>query len=164
MPASPSTLVIGCGNLLCGDDAVGPEVIRRLTDRGVPAGLACLDAATAGIAAIEAMRGFDRVILVDACAAAAPPGTLVELTGDELVSASAGRPLCLHAVRWIDALPLAGQLLGAARPARCDAWLVAGTAFGPGDPLTPAVDAAIDRLVGRLVSLPASAAPPTTVA
>lgn len=162
MQAPPSTLVIGCGNVLCGDDAAGPEVIRRLTARGVPAGLACLDAATAGIAVIEAMRGFERVILVDACAAATAPGTVVELAAAELASASAGRPLCLHAVRWIDALPLAGQLLGAALPARCEAWLVAGTAFGPGDPLTPAVDAAIDRVVGRLVSLPP--APPRSPA
>lgn len=161
MPAPPSTLVIGCGNLLCGDDAVGPEVIRRLTVRGVPAGLACLDAATAGIAVIEAMRGFDRVILVDACAAAAAAGTLVELADDELLAAAGGRPLSLHAVRWIDALPLAGQVLGAARPARCEAWLLAGAAFAPGDPLTPAVDAAIDRLVARLGSLPAAESPIT---
>jgi Ni,Fe-hydrogenase maturation factor len=29
-------LVIGCGNLLRGDDGVGPVLVRHLWERGVP--------------------------------------------------------------------------------------------------------------------------------
>ena len=34
--AAVGTLVIGCGNVLRGDDAVGPELVRRLRARGLP--------------------------------------------------------------------------------------------------------------------------------
>ena len=43
------TIVIGCGNLLCGDDAAGPTLIRRLRDRGLTASIRCFDAATDAI-------------------------------------------------------------------------------------------------------------------
>jgi len=158
MQSPPHTLVIGCGNVLCGDDGAGPETIRR-AEAGLSPGVACLDAATVGLAVLEAMRGVDRVIIVDACACAAEPGTVVVVPADEIPAVTAGRPLSLHAIRWTDAVVLARQLLGPAFPARCDAWLVAGAAFAPGDPRTPAVDAAIDRLVARLCGLRAAPVP-----
>ncbi|PMP83831.1 MAG: peptidase M52, partial [Roseiflexus castenholzii] len=33
------TLIIGCGNLLRGDDGVGPILIRRLWEIGLPEGV-----------------------------------------------------------------------------------------------------------------------------
>jgi len=37
-PPGCAVLVVGCGNLLRGDDGVGPVLIRHLWDRGVPDG------------------------------------------------------------------------------------------------------------------------------
>ena len=31
-----NTLIVGCGNLLRGDDATGPVLIRRMWERGLP--------------------------------------------------------------------------------------------------------------------------------
>lgn len=37
-PPGCEVLVIGCGNLLRGDDGVGPVLVRHLWDRGMPDG------------------------------------------------------------------------------------------------------------------------------
>lgn len=41
MNDSVRVLIVGCGNLLRGDDAVGPILVRHLWDRGVPHGVLC---------------------------------------------------------------------------------------------------------------------------
>ena len=61
----PRVIVIGCGNALRGDDAVGPEVIRRLQGGAIPAGITCIDAGTAGIDVVLAAAGVDWLIVVD---------------------------------------------------------------------------------------------------
>lgn len=43
------TLIIGCGNLLRGDDGVGPILIRRLWEIGLPEGVRVADGGTAGM-------------------------------------------------------------------------------------------------------------------
>jgi len=147
----PHTLVIGCGNRLCGDDAAGPEVIRRLAERPLPAGIRCLDAATDGIAVIEAMRNVPRLILVDACASGAEPGTILELTEADVEALPSGS-VSVHAIRWNHALVLARQLLGPAYPTAVTIRLIEGNSFAPGDPLSPAVARAIERLAERIVA------------
>lgn len=144
-------VVIGCGNPLRGDDGAGPELVRRLTERGLPAGVRCVDAGTGGIDAVLAMRGVAEVILVDACRSDSPPGTLHEIPGE----AVAGRPAAgidIHAVRWDHALALAGGLLGDDLPRRITACLVEAASFEPGVPLSPAVDRSVDALADRLLA------------
>ena len=68
------TLVIGIGNPTRGDDAVGREVVNRL--RGVSSAIAVREEAAEAAALMEAWQGWDRVILVDAAAADAAPGTV----------------------------------------------------------------------------------------
>lgn len=144
------TLVIGCGNLLCGDDAVGPTLVQRFRDRGVPAGIDCLDAATDGISVIDAMRGRDSVVFVDACLSGAAPGTIIALSGLDADDIPPAR-IPLHSLRWSHAIAAARRMLGPDYPRSVTAWLVEGVDFEPGAPLTPAVDTAIDQLVTRLM-------------
>jgi hydrogenase maturation protease len=151
MQDSTHMLVIGCGNRLCGDDAAGPEVIRRLAVRTLPAGVRCLDAATDGIAVIEAMRHVPHVILVDACASGAEPGTILELAGAD-VETLPPTGVSLHGIRWNHAIVLARQFLGPAYPTRVVVQLIEGTAFQPGDPLSAAVAGAVERLAERIVA------------
>lgn len=156
MQDSPHTLVIGCGNRLCGDDAAGPELIRRLMARGLPAGVRCLDAATDGIAVIDAMRNVPRMILVDACASGAEPGTILELTEADIETPPPGR-VSVHAIRWNHALVLARQLLGSAYPPAVAIRLIEGVSFQPGDSLSPVVAKALERLADEIVAHPAVA-------
>lgn len=145
----PAVLVIGCGNLLCGDDGAGPVLVRRLRDRGLPPGVECIDCGTAGIEVAFRMRGVPEVIMIDACRAGGPAGTLLEMTGRD-VEQLPPPAASFHAFRWDHALAFGRWLLGDAYPRQVSAWLIAGEAFAPGDSLSPAVDRAIDSLCDRL--------------
>lgn len=83
------TVVMGCGNILLGDDGFGPEVIRYLLDGGrIPDNVMLLDAGT-GISRLL----FDialspckprRLIVVDAMRLGLPPGTVSALPLDSV--------------------------------------------------------------------------------
>ncbi|EUA52037.1 hydrogenase maturation protease family protein [Mycobacterium xenopi 3993] len=49
-------LIIGCGNLLRGDDGVGPIMVRHLWERGMPDGVRLVDGGTAGMDVAFQMR------------------------------------------------------------------------------------------------------------
>ena len=76
-------LILGLGNVLLGDDGVGPAVISRLRDSYVAAaGSSFLDGGTLGLSLLPHFEDAEAVILVDAVAADAAAGTLVRLEGD----------------------------------------------------------------------------------
>jgi hydrogenase maturation protease len=81
-------LVLGLGNVLCGDDGAGVMAVHRL-QRGwvMPEGVRVVDGGTLGLDLLALVAAADRVILVDAVRADAPPGSLVTLTGDEVAPA-----------------------------------------------------------------------------
>lgn len=146
-------LVIGCGNLLRGDDAAGPTLARRLRDRGLPAGVDCRDGGTGGIDVALWMRGVPRVILVDACRSGAPPGTLLEWSDLDPAACPAPAGIDLHGCRWDQALALARLVWGGRPPARIDAILVEGASFVPGDGLSEPVRRGVERAAARILAL-----------
>ena len=68
------TLVIGVGNLLLRDDGVGIHVVNMLKKRSPEVDV--LDAALGSVELLEEMRGYDRVVIVDAIITGAEPGTV----------------------------------------------------------------------------------------
>ena len=68
------TLVIGVGNLLRCDDGVGIHVVNRLNE--VAPCVDTLDVALGSVEILEAMKGRDRVFVVDAIQAGGEPGTI----------------------------------------------------------------------------------------
>jgi hydrogenase maturation protease len=84
-----STLVLGLGNELVGDDAVGV-----LTARAVRVELDCegfggtahvVESSASGLALIEILAGYDRAVIVDAIMTGkSPPGTITEMGMDEV--------------------------------------------------------------------------------
>jgi len=153
-------LVIGCGNLLRGDDAAGPVLVRRMWDRGLPEGVLCADGGTGGMDVAFQMRGVPKVILVDACTSGSEPGTLFEVPGSEVENLPPLAGINLHAFRWDHAIAFARWLLKDDYPADVTAYLIEGERFEVGEPLSPKVDAAVDRLVDLLLTkLTAAEAP-----
>ena len=61
-----STLVLGIGNLLMGDEAVGVHVARALAGRPLPAGVTVVDGGTGGFHLLSCLTDFDPVVIVDA--------------------------------------------------------------------------------------------------
>ena len=89
--ASRTTLVLGLGNPLSGDDAFGPQVIEQLRrSEPQPPGITLIDAHTDLLNYIEDFVTYDRVLLVDAILdperKLGEPGALVLLDEAQLQS------------------------------------------------------------------------------
>jgi len=145
------TLVIGCGNLVRGDDAAGPVLIRRMWDRGLPDGVQCADGGTGGMDVAFQMRGAEHVILVDACTSGSESGAVFEVSGSEVENLPPLTDINLHAFRWDHAIAFGRWLLKDDYPENVTAYLIEGENFEVGEGLSPAVDRAVDQLVDRLL-------------
>jgi hydrogenase maturation protease len=81
-------LVLGLGNVLCGDDGAGVVVVHRLRrEWQLPLDVRVVDGGTLGLDLLALVAASDSVILIDAVRDDAPPGTLVRLSGDEVAPA-----------------------------------------------------------------------------
>ncbi|MBX9604482.1 MAG: hydrogenase maturation protease [Bryobacteraceae bacterium] len=149
--APVETLVIGCGNLLRGDDAAGPVFVRRLWDRGLPPGVRCADGGTGGMDVAFQMRGVPEVILVDACSSNSEPGSIFRLPGSEVEHLPPLTGINLHAFRWDHALAFARWLLKEEYPKNITVYLIEAEQLEFGTSLSPAVDRALDRLAELLL-------------
>jgi hydrogenase maturation protease len=73
------TLILGIGNVLMGDEGIGPAVIQALEHRPLPPGVTCLDGGTGSFALLGPMQEADRIVMVDACNDGNAPGTTTRL-------------------------------------------------------------------------------------
>jgi hydrogenase maturation protease len=82
---NPRILIACIGNIFLGDDGFGPAVAQRLAQRALPVGVILKDL---GIRALDLtyalLDAYELVILVDACARGAAPGTLYLLEPDAI--------------------------------------------------------------------------------
>lgn len=149
-PEPCDLLVIGCGNILRGDDAVGPILIRTLFTRGVPDGVRLVDGGTSGMDVAFGMRGARRVVIVDAAHTGAEAGTVYKVPAAELEELPPIDGLHTHNFRWDHALAFSEWLLGPERPTDITVFLVevSGTEFGA--TMTPEVEASMNQ-VGDLI-------------
>ena len=74
-----ATLVLGLGNELAGDDAVGVLVARALREE-LGGSADVVESSAAGMALIEVFAGYDRAVVVDSIVTGRnPPGTITEM-------------------------------------------------------------------------------------
>jgi hydrogenase maturation protease len=151
MYADVHTLIIGCGNLLRGDDAAGPVLIRRLWEIGLPDGVRCADGGTGGMDVAFQMRGVPNVILVDASQSGAEPGAIFRLPGHELEQLPPLTGLNLHCFRWDHALAFGRWLLKEDYPKNITVYLIEAANLDFGADLSTPVKAAIESLAGMLL-------------
>lgn len=136
------TLVIGVGNTFRGDDAAGLEVVRAL--RGVPV----VECEGEPVSLLDAWRGHDHVLVVDAMQSGAPAGTVRRLAvGDEPLPAELARP-STHLLGVGEAVELARAL--GRLPRELVVYAIEGERFDAGAALTPAVAAAVATVVERI--------------
>jgi hydrogenase maturation protease len=113
-PRRGTTLLLGLGNDLLSDDAVGLRVAAALREplAGQPE-ITISQSAEMGLALLDLVSGFERLVLVDAIQTGrAPPGYVHDLNGDELPGFSAISP---HFVGIAEMLAL-GRELGMPMP------------------------------------------------
>jgi hydrogenase maturation protease len=153
-------LILGLGNLLCGDDGLGVAAIDRLAaSYEAPPGVRILDGGTLGLSLIHWVSEAKRVILVDAIRAEAPPGTLVRLSG-EAVSGAVRERLSVHQIGVADLLD--GLRLIDRYPGQLVLLGLVPEAIELGDRLTPAIAASLPKLVDEVAAEAATLGFPLT--
>ncbi len=79
----PRVLVVGVGNVLHGDDGFGVEVVKRLGERRLPAGVTLAETGIGGIHLVhELMAGYDALVVVDAVDRNREPGTVMVIDAE----------------------------------------------------------------------------------
>ncbi len=146
-PPGTEVLVVGCGNLLRGDDGVGPILVRHLWERGVPDGARLVDGGTAGMDVAFQMRGAERVVIIDASATGAAPGTLYRVPGAELENVPPLSGLHTHSFRWDHAIAFARWALADACPTDITVFLIEAGSVEMGAELTEPVVAGMEQVI-----------------
>ena len=80
MNSGESTLVLGIGNVLMGDEGVGVHVVNQLAEMPLPDHVQCLDGGTGSFLLLDPMQRAKRVILIDATIDGNAAGTVNRLT------------------------------------------------------------------------------------
>jgi hydrogenase maturation protease len=149
--AEGALLVLGLGNVLCGDDGAGPAAVARLLEGWAPPPSARVeDGGTLGLALMSLLAEATDVLLVDAVhVPGLAPGTLVRLTGEEAAAATRDQ-LSVHQVGvadMLDALRLIDRL-----PPRVTLFGVVPESLELGCGCTPAVAAVLDDLAAAVAA------------
>jgi hydrogenase maturation protease len=137
--------VIGCGNRARGDDAAGILVAERLRGLGVEA--ESLSGETTAL--IEAWRGADDVVVVDAVVTGAPPGT-VQVWDSQLPLPLGGFPASTHGMGVAEAINLA-RILGRL-PRRLRIYGIEARQFSFGGALSPELTGALEDVVQQILT------------
>ncbi len=72
-----TTLILGVGNIIMGDEGFGVHVIRRLKDIDLPAGVKVEEGGAGGFNLLGSLEGVRRLIVIDVMMADIPPGEVV---------------------------------------------------------------------------------------
>lgn len=150
------TLVLGLGNTILRDDGIGIYAVRELAKR-IDGAADVRESASAGLDLVEMLRGYDRVLIVDAIQLEGEePGTVFRLVPDDLRITA--RLASLHDVDLVTALAL-GRRLGFAMPDDVTVYAVqVADALSLGEECTAAVAAALPGLVEELAGAVTGAA------
>jgi len=142
-----TTCVVGVGNEMRGDDAVGLAVVRALSGT-VPEGVAVIECEGEPVSLLSAWEGHARAIVVDATQSDAEPGTIRRIIAADgpLPPALAGSST--HLLGLADAVELARALKRL--PAATIVYGIEGASFDTGMGLSEPVAAAAEKVAAAI--------------
>lgn len=151
--ASRRYAVLGLGNLIQGDEALGGRVVALLLDRPEalgplprPDAVELIDGGTVGLGLVPYLVCLDGLVVVDIIDAGAEPGTIVDLDGESVLKHEPvmgvhdlGAEELLGALLFMDALPRRVRVVG-----------IQPVAITLGTELSPVVAAAVPLLLAAI--------------
>ena len=143
------TLLLGLGNDLLTDDAIGLRVAAALREQlSERENLTIAETAEMGLALLDLVAGFDNLLVVDAVETGqAPPGFVHELEGAELKLRTSVAP---HFLGLAETLEL-GRELGLPMPGSVRVFAVeVQDPYTLGTRMTPALEAALPAIISQL--------------
>ena len=149
-------LIGGIGNVLLGDDGVGPYIARFLDAHYTfEPGIEIADLGTPALDLIDQISGRDAVILVDSVSIDAEPGTIVLYRKEEITRLTPQVRMDPHSPALVETL-LAAEMFGKT-PAEVLLIGIVPQSFEAGcalsDPVAEAVEDAIAKILGELDQL-----------
>lgn len=147
------TLVIGLGNPILGDDAVGCRVAEAVEAYIAEAQIENVEVEQfyrGGIALMERLIGYDQALIIDSIQGfGAQPGDILQLTLDDLPTLTADSP---HDTSLKGALHL-GRQLGAVLPTHIDILAVEiKSSLEFSEMLSPLILASMQEMVSRAIA------------
>jgi hydrogenase maturation protease len=137
-------VVLGLGNLMRTDDAVGMRAVVQLRgDPRLPVSVSLVDGGTLGLDLLHPLDGATHLLALDAIDAGVVPGTLLRFADDEIADLPVSKSV--HLLGFSDLIG-AMRLTGSA-PAEIVVLGVQPAIIGWGTELTPVVEAALPRLM-----------------
>lgn len=144
-----SVLVLGLGNLLMTDDALGSLTIAQLLrDYRFPEQVELVDGGTLGLDLLPRFEGVSNLLVIDALQMGEAPGTVFRLEGEEVPRAFANK-LSVHQMGLQDLLAVAelqGQL-----PERLVVWGAQAKSIEMGLSLSPEVQSAMTEVIDGIL-------------
>lgn len=156
--------VLGLGNVLMGDDGLGPFVVRQFQSMyDVPDSVAVEDLGTPGLDLIPFLMDVDAVIFVDIIRSAGSPGDLRVYHTEEILKHAPNPRMSPHDPGVKAALLSLRMAAAGPRDATLVGVIPAAVATGPGlsDPVRAATGRAIEAVVSELARLGVTATPRT---
>jgi hydrogenase maturation protease len=148
-------VVLGVGNVLMSDEAVGVRVIEGLIQRAEEfPSVEFIDGGTAGLALLTLIEGYDGLIAVDAASMDAPPGTVRTFEGEAMDAFLGSRSRSAHDIGLDDLLN--AQRIRGMLPERRALVGIQPERLNLGENLSPPVaaalpeaEAAVAEVIGR---------------
>ena len=143
------TLILGLGNPILSDDAVGLRVARRVFESIGGDDVDLIEAAASGLHTVQLLSRYDRAVIIDSIQDAERVGQALRLEPDELET----HPLLSsHGVGLGQAIRVAKQL-GMRLPEHLLIYAIAiADPYSFGERLTPELERALPSLVQQIAS------------
>jgi hydrogenase maturation protease len=143
--------VIGIGNVLTGDDAIGPYVVRVLEATWIfPDDVSVYDAGTPGLDLTAYISGLEALVIVDAVKAKGAPGELRVYSKEEILKKSPILVTSPHEPGVREALLNADFMGVCPKTVRLVGVIPASVDYGLG--LSEAAQAAVPKLVEQVLA------------
>ena len=148
------TVIMGFGNPVRSDDAVGCYVIEQLQKRGIESDtVTLLDMGTGAFEVLFKLQGHQRIIIVDAVINTGDSvGSLYKVPASEIEAAIIDDPMVfLHSIKWDQALSYAKKILREDYPQDISVYLIAVDNTRIEIELSDEVKAAGDKVVNYIL-------------
>ena len=145
-----TALIGGVGNVLLGDDGVGPFVLRQLESRyDFGDDVELIDLGTPALDLTHQIVGLRSLILIDSVTSDDPPGTVLLYRKDDILRIAPAERLDPHSPALSECL-MTADMLGSS-PKHVLLVGIVGETFEPGVPLSEGVKNAIDHAIEKIL-------------
>ncbi len=152
LPPFPSTLILGVGNELLGDEGFGVHVIRKLNGAPLPDYVRLEEGHTGGFNLLGMLEGVERLIVIDAMITDLPPGHVQVLKPGSEPKEPHKQAVSFHQIGILELLNVWGLI----QPRPEVYFLVARPVnMEMGMELSPQMEVAAERAVGLIRELSA---------